>query len=157
MMITLQKRPRLLRLVIIVAFIGLYMVINPMLQPKPVTRSDDFQFNDWMRYFMRQPGYTVEYMDVDTFKESVDIATQVQTISAIADHLTLFSLGPDYEEAYRGAVRTGRSGVINEALKVRLAGDYPATVYYDDERLSVFYIGLGSDPDLSYGYYTRLK
>ena len=106
---------------------------------------------------MRQPGYTVEYMDFDTFEESVDSVTQVQTISAIADHLTLFSLGPDYEEAYRGAVRTGRSGVINEALKVRSSGDYPATVYYDDERLSVFYIGSGSDPDLSYGYFTRLK
>ena len=157
MMETLQKRPRLLRFVIIVAFVGLYMVINPMLKAKPVTRSDDVQFNDWMRYFMRQPGYTVEYMDFDTFEESVDSVTQVQTISAIADHLTLFSLGPDYEDAYRGAVRTGRSGVINEALKVRGEGDYPVTVYYDDEALMVFYIGLGTDPDLSYGYYTPVK
>ena len=157
MMETLQKRPGLLRVLSFVAIIAVFMGLRIVMKPKPVTRSDDAQFNDWMRYFMSQPGYTVEYMDFDTFEESVDSVTQVQTISAIADHLTLFSLGPDYEEAYRGAVRTGRSGVINEALKVRSSGDYPATVYYDDERLSVFYIGSGSDPDLSYGYFTRLK
>ena len=157
MMETLQKRPRLLRFVIIVAFVGLYMVINPMLKAKPVTRSDDVQFNDWMRYFMRQPGYTVEYQDFDAFKESVDVSTQVPAMSSLADHITLFSLLPDYDDAYRGAVRTGRSGVINEALKVRGEGDYPVTVYYDDEALMVFYIGLGTDPDLSYGYYTPVK
>jgi len=157
MMETLQKRPRLLRFVVIVAFIGLFSVMNTMLQPKPVTRSDNPQYNEWMKYFMRQPDYTVEYLDFDTFKESVDVLTAAQTMSAIADHVTLFSLGPDYEEAYRGAVRTGRSGVINEALKTRSSGDYPVTVYYDDEALTVFYIGLGSDPDLSYGYYSIIR
>ena len=157
MMETLQKRPKLLRLVVIVAFVGLFMVINPMLKPKPVTGSDNFQFNEWMRYFMRQPGYTVEYLDFDTFEEGVDIMKVIQTMNAIADHVTLFSLGPDYEDAYHGAVRTGRSGVINEALKVRTAGDYPVTIYYDDEMRSVFYIGLGSDPDLTYGYYSLIR
>ena len=157
MMETLQKRPKLLRLVVIVAFVGLIMVINPMLKPKPVTRSDNFQFDEWMRYFMRQPGYTVEYLDFDTFEEGVDIMKVIQTMNAIADHLTLFSLGADYEDAYHGAVRTGRSGVINEALKVRTAGDYPVTIYYDDEMRSVFYIGLGSDPDLTYGYYSLIR
>ncbi len=157
MMETLQKRPKLLRLVVIVAFVGLFMVINPMLKPKPVTGSDNFQFDEWMRYFMRQPGYTVEYLDFDTFEEGVDIMKVIQTMNAIADHLTLFSLGPDYEDAYHGAVRTGRSGVINEALKVRTAGDYPVTIYYDDEMRSVFYIGLGSDPDLTYGYYSLIR
>ncbi len=157
MMETLQKRPKLLRLVVIVAFVGLFMVINPMLKPKPVTGSDNFQFNEWMRYFMRQPGYTVEYMDFDTFEEGVDIMKVIQTMNAIADHLTLYSLGPDYEDAYHGAVRTGRSGVINEALKVRTAGDYPVTIYYDDEMRSVFYIGIGSDPDLTYGYYSLIR
>jgi len=157
MMETLQKRPKLLRLVVIVAFVGLFMVINPMLKPKPVTGSDNFQFNEWMRYFMRQPGYTVEYLDFDTFEEGVDIMKVIQTMNAIADHLTLYSLGPDYEDAYHGAVRTGRSGVINEALKVRTAGDYPVTIYYDDEMRSVFYIGIGSDPDLTYGYYSLIR
>jgi hypothetical protein len=157
MMETLQKRPKLLRLVVIVAFVGLFMVINPMLKPKPVTGSDNFQFNEWMRYFMRQPGYTVEYLDFDTFEEGVDIMKVIQTMNAIADHVTLYSLGPDYEDAYHGAVRTGRSGVINEALKVRTAGDYPVTIYYDDEMRSVFYIGLGSDPDLTYGYYSLIR
>jgi hypothetical protein len=157
MMETLQKRPKLLRLVVIVAFVGLFMVINPMLKPKPVTGSDNFQFNEWMRYFMRQPGYTVEYMDFDTFEEDIDIMKVIQTMNAIADHLTLYSLGADYEDAYHGAVRTGRSGVINEALKVRTAGDYPVTIYYDDEMRSVFYIGLGSDPDLTYGYYSLIR
>jgi hypothetical protein len=157
MMETLQKRPKLLRLVVIVAFVGLFMVINPMLKPKPVTGSDNFQFNEWMRYFMRQPGYTVEYLDFDTFEEGVDIMKVIQTMNAIADHVTLYSLGPDYEDAYHGAVRTGRSGVINEALKVRTAGDYPVTIYYDDEMRSVFYIGIGSDPDLTYGYYSLIR
>jgi len=157
MMETLQKRPKLLRLVVIIGFVGLFMVINPMLKPKPVTRSDNFQFDEWMRYFMRQPGYTVEYLDFDTFEEGVDIMKVIQTMNAIADHLTLFSLGADYEDAYHGAVRTGRSGVINEALKVRTAGDYPVTIYYDDEMRSVFYIGLGSDPDLTYGYYSLIR
>lgn len=157
MMETLQKRPRLLRIVVIVAFVGLFMVINPMLKPKPVTRSDNFQYDEWMRYFMRQPGYTVEYLDFDTFEEGIDIMKVVQTMNAIADHITLFSLGPDFEEAYHGAVRTGRSGVINEALKVRTAGDYPVTLYYDDEMRYVFYIGIGSDPDLTYGYYSSIR
>ena len=157
MMETLQKRPRLLRIVVIVAFVGLFMVINPMLKPKPVTRSDNFQYDEWMRYFMRQPGYTVEYLDFDTFEEGIDIMKVVQTMNAIADHITLFSLGPDFEDAYHGAVRTGRSGVINEALKVRTAGDYPVTLYYDDEMRYVFYIGLGSDPDLTYGYYSSIR
>jgi hypothetical protein len=157
MMETLQKRPKLLRLVVIVAFVGLFMVINPMLKPKPVTGSDNFQFDEWMRYFMRQPGYTVEYLDFDTFEEGVDVMKVIQTMNAIADHVTLYSLGPDYEDAYHGAVRTGRSGVINEALKVRTAGDYPVTIYYDDEMRSVFYIGLGSDPDLTYGYYSLIR
>ena len=154
---TLQKRPKLIRLVVIVAFVGLFMVINPMLKPKPVTGSDNFQFDEWMRYFMRQPGYTVEYLDFDTFEEGVDIMKVIQTMNAIADHVTLYSLGPDYEDAYHGAVRTGRSGVINEALKVRTAGDYPVTIYYDDEMRSVFYIGLGADPDLTYGYYSLIR
>jgi len=157
MMETLQKRPKLFRLVVIVAFVGLFMVINPMLKPKPVTGSDNFQFNEWMRYFMRQPGYTVEYLDFDTFEEGVDIMKVIQTMNAIADHLTLYSLGADYEDAYHGAVRTGRSGVINEALKVRSSGDYPVTLYYDDEMRYVFYIGLGSDPDLTYGYYSSIR
>jgi hypothetical protein len=157
MMETLQKRPKLLRLVVIVAFVGLFMVINPMLKPKPVTGSDNFQFDEWMRYFMRQPGYTVEYLDFDTFEEGVDVMKVIQTMNAIADHVTLYSLGADYEDAYHGAVRTGRSGVINEALKVRTAGDYPVTIYYDDEMRSVFYIGLGSDPDLTYGYYSLIR
>ncbi len=157
MMETLQKRPRLLRIVVIVAFVGLFMVINPMLKPKPVTRSDNFQYDEWMRYFMRQPGYTVEYLDFDTFEEGIDIMKVVQTMNAIADHITLFSLGPDFEEAYHGAVRTGRSGVINEALKVRTAGDYPVTLYYDDEMRYVFYIGIGSDPDFTYGYYSSIR
>ena len=133
------------------------MVINPMLKPKPVTRSDNSQYDDWMRYFMRQPGYTVEYLDFDTFEEGIDIMKVVQTMNAIADHITLFSLGPDFEDAYHGAVRTGRSGVINEALKVRSSGDYPVTLYYDDEMRYVFYIGLGSDPDLTYGYYSSIR
>jgi hypothetical protein len=110
-----------------------------------------------MRYFMRQPGYTVEYLDFDTFEEGVDVMKVIQTMNAIADHVTLYSLGPDYEDAYHGAVRTGRSGVINEALKVRTAGDYPVTIYYDDEMRSVFYIGIGSDPDLTYGYYSLIR
>lgn len=157
MMETLQKRSRLLRLVVIVALIAVFSVVNTMMKPKPVTRSDDFQYNDWMRYFMRQTGYTVEYLDYDTFEESVDVVSYVPGMSSLADHITLFSLGPDYEEAYMGAVRTGRSGVILEALKVRNAGDYPVTVYYDDETQRVFYIGLGSDPDLSYGYYSSIR
>ncbi len=157
MMETLQKKPRLLRIFVVVAFVGLYMVINPMLKPKPVTRSDNSQYDDWMRYFMRQPGYTVEYLDFDTFEEGIDIMKVVQTMNAIADHITLYSLGPDFEEAYHGAVRTGRSGVINEALKVRSSGDYPVTLYYDDEMRYVFYIGIGSDPDLTYGYYSSIR
>ncbi len=157
MMETLQKRPRLFRLMVFVAFIALFMVAQIMLKPKPVVGTNNLQFNDWMRYFMRQPGYTVEYQDYDTFKESMDVVKKVPAMSSIADHITLFSLGPDFEDAYRGATRTGRSGVIMEALKVRLAGDYPVTVYYDDENLHVFYIGLGSDPDLSYGYFSTIR
>jgi len=157
MMKTLQKRPRLLRFVVIVAFIALFSVTSMMLKPKPVTRSDNKQFDDWVRYLMRQPGYTVEYLDFDTFEVGIDVVSQVTAVSSLADHITLFSLLPDFEEEYQGAVRTGRSGVILEALKVRFTGDYPVTVYYDDETLNIFYLGLGPDPDLSYVYYCNLK
>lgn len=154
---TLQKRPRLVRFIVVVAIIGVFWGLSIMMKPKPVTRADNDQYNDWMRYFMRQPGYTVEYLDVDTFRESVDVFTVAQTFSALADHITLFSLGDEWRTEYDNAVRTGRSGKINEALKVRSAGDYPVTVYYDDLDLSIFYIGRGSDPDLTYGYYTRIR
>ena len=128
-----------------------------MLKPRPVTRSDNFQYDEWVRYFMRQRGYTVEYRSLDAFKEEIDDVTQVPAMASLADHITLFSLGPEYEDDYFGAVNTGRSGVILEALKVRAQGDYPVTVYYDDEARSVFYIGLGSDPDLTYGYYSLIR
>lgn len=157
MMETLQKRPRLLRFAVIVAFIALFLVMNTMLKPKPVTGSDNFQFNEWMRYFMRQPGYTVEYLDFDTFEEDIDIMKVVPAVNSLADHITLFSLGSDFEDEYMNAVRTQRSGTINEALKVRSSGDYPVTVYYDDEELYIFYMGIGSDPDLSYGYYSTIR
>ena len=157
MMETLQKRPRLLRLVVVVAIIAGFSVMNTMLKPKPVTRSDNKQFDDWVRYFMRQPGYTVEYLDFDTFEVGFDVVTIVPAVNSLADHITLLSLGPDWEEEYQGAVRTQRSGKILEALKVRNSGDYPATVYYDDETLNIFYLGLGPDPDLSYVYYSNLK
>jgi hypothetical protein len=157
MMETLQKRPGLFKLVVFVAIVAVFMGAQILLKPKPVTNTKNVQYNDWMRYFFRQPGYTVEYMDLETFEESVDVMTVAQTMSALADHVTLFSLGPDWETEYQNAVRTGRSGKINEALRVRQDGDYPATVYYDDEELAVFYIGLGSDPDLVYGYYTKIQ
>ena len=154
---TLQKRSRLLRFAVFVVIIAAFWGLSIMMKPKPVTRCDNPQYNDWMRYFMRQPGYTVEYLNIDTFRESCDVVTVAQTFSALADHITLFSLGDEWETEYYNAVRTGRSGKINEALKVRCAGDYPVTVYYDDEDLSIFYVGRGSDPDLTYGYYTRIR
>jgi len=157
MMETLQKRPKLLRVVVIVVFIALFSVMNTMLKPKPVTGSDNVQFNEWMRYFMRQPGYTVEYLDFDTFEEDLDIVKVVPAVNSLADHITLFSLGADFEDEYQNAVRTQRSGTINEALKVRNSGEYTMTVYYDDEALYIFYIGLGPDPDLSYGYYSSIR
>lgn len=157
MMEIIQKRPGLFRFAAFVAVVGLIMVINPMLRAKPVTNSDNFQFNDWMRYFMRQPGYTVEYLEFETFEESCDVIVKVPSVNSLADHITLFSLGADYEDAYMGAVRTQRSGVINEALKVRNAGDYPVTVYYDDDKLYIFYVGIGLDRDLSYGYYSEIQ
>ena len=153
----LQRKSKLIRIGAVVVVVATFAVMGPMMKPKPVTRSDNFQYNEWMRYFMRQPGYTVEYLDFDTFEEDIDIMKVAQTMNALADHLTLFSLGSDFEDAYMNAVRTGRSGVINEALKVRSSGDYPVTVYYDDEIRYVFYKGLGSDPDLTYGYYSVIR
>jgi hypothetical protein len=154
---TLQKRPRLLRVVVFVVIIAAFWGLSIMMKPKPVTRSNNAQFNDWMRYYMRQPGYTVEFMDFSEFEESMDTCIQVPAMSSLADHITLYSLLPDWETEYQNAVRTGRSGKINEALEVRLTGDYPVTVYYDDLEMMVFYVGLGSDPDLNYGYYTPIR
>lgn len=153
----LQRKSRLIRIGAFVVVVATFAVMGPMMKPKPVTNSDNFQYNEWMRYFMRQPGYTVEYMDFDTFEEDIDIMTIVPGVNSLADHITLLSLGPDFEEAYHGAVRTQRSGPILEALKVRNSGDYPATVYYDDEEQFIFYIGIGSDPDFSYGYYSAIR
>jgi hypothetical protein len=113
-------------------------------------------------YFRRQKGYTVEYHDFDTFPDMVDEMykpvgspnPQGLMSNVFVKSVKVYSLGEEFE-----------GGEI-EAMMTETPLDRPVTVYYDDEKDVLFYVGdalssrffyAARAPDLTatYGYYTQ--
>ena len=117
----LSSRNRVIVAVIVVA--ALFYVVGPILGPKAATESKNVRFNDWVNYYRRQDGYTVEYRKFETFDEDTDVMMSLQA-AKMSDDVT------DFKDLM-GAV----------------------TVYYDWEIERIFYTGSGVDLDLSYGFY----
>lgn len=148
-------------LVVIVVIAALFFGASSMLKPKPATDSTNPRFNAYVTYFRRQKGYTVEYSDFDTFADKVD--EMYKPVGSLDPHpimgnvfiksVKLFTLGQEF------------SGGELEAMCTRASLDKPVTVYYDDEKDIIFFIGdafssrffyaaRAPDPTATYGYYT---
>ena len=120
-MVRMSTRNRLIIGVIVVA--AIFYVAAPMLRPKGATESKNARFNDWVKYFRRQEGYSVEYLNFAVFSEGVDVIRSMQALK----------MSTDIEDIY-----------------AEMGG---VTVYYDWEVDRIFFIGSGLDPALMYGFY----
>ena len=116
-----STRNRIVAAILVAA--ALFYVGAPLLKPKSTTGSENARFNDWVEYYRRQEGYTVEYHSFDDFKAEVDVVRVKQALEMSEDVV-------DYK---------------NEIGSV--------TVYYDGDNDRIFYIGTGTDPSKIYGYY----
>ena len=121
-MIKLSSRNRIIVGVIAVA--ALFYVAGPFLGPKASTDSSNFRFNDWVKYYRHKDGYTVEYLNWETFSDNIDVMGNRMQALQMSNDVT------DYKDLM---------GVV--------------TVYYDWELDRIFYIGTGTDSTLSYGFY----
>ena len=148
------------------ALIGVAVVValyltSSMLKPEASTDSTNARFNHYVTYFRRQKGYTVEYRDFDTFPDMVDEMykpvgspnPQSLMSNVFVKSVKVYSLGREFE-----------GGEI-EAMMTETPLDRPVTVYYDDEKDVLFYVGdafssrffyaaRAPDPTATYGYYT---
>jgi hypothetical protein len=148
--------------IIAVVVVALLFVTSTMLKPKVTTDSTNVRFNAYVTYFRRQVGYTVEYRDFDTFEDIVDEMykpvgspnPQGLMSNVFVKSVKVYSLGQDFEGGEVDAMMTGASL------------DHPVTVYYDDEKDILFYVGdafssrffyaaRAPDPTATYGYYTQ--
>jgi hypothetical protein len=146
----------LIAVVVVAALYG----VSLMLKPKASTNSTNSRFNAYVTYFQRQIGYTVEYRDFDTFEDLVDEmykpvgSPNPQPIlpNVFAKSVKVYTLGWDFEGDEVAAMMTPGSL------------DTPVTVYYDDDKNTLFYVGdalssrffyAARAPDLTatYGYY----
>jgi len=125
---------------VVVAIVALFFVPT-LLKQKPVTRSENSRFDDWVRYFMSQEGYTVEYRSFDDFQNEVNVMRNLLQGNVFAASVKRSSLGPEFK------------GSETEVMCARTSGEYPVTVYYDDEKDVIFYKGTGTNPTWSYGYF----
>jgi hypothetical protein len=135
-----------------------------MLKPVAMTDSTNTRFNAYVAYFSRQQGYIVEYHDFDTFPDMVDDMykpvgspnPQGLMQNVFVKSVKVYSLGQDFE------------GGEVEAMMTPSPLDNPVTIYYDDEKNILFYIGdafssrffyaaRAPDPTATYGYYTQFK
>ena len=116
-----SSRNRIIVGVIVVA--ALFYAAGPLLRPKSSTGSSNGRFNDWVKYYRSQDGYTVEYHSFDDFKEEVDVIRAMQALEMSEDVV-------DYMD------KTGS-----------------VTVYYDGDNDRIFYVGTGADSSKTYGYY----
>ena len=159
-----MESDRIRKLVILVVIVAAFYGLSMLMKPKLVTNSPDPRFNNWVAYFQRQEGYTVEYHDFDTFEDMVDEmykpvgSPNPQPILShvFASAVKVHSLGPEFE------------GTEMEAIGTRASLDYPVTVYYDDEDNIIFFVGnaassrffyaaRATDLTATYGYYTAFQ
>ncbi len=147
--------------IIAVVVVALLFGISTMLKPKVTTDSTNARFNAYVTYFRRQIGYTVEYRDFDTFEDIVDQMykpvgspnPQALMSNVFVKSVKVYSLGREFE------------GGEVDAMMTPASLDRPVTVYYDDEKEILFYVGdafssrffyaaRAPDPTATYGYYT---
>ena len=147
-------------LIAVAVVVALYLT-SSMLKPDASTDSTNARFNHYVTYFRRQKGYTVEYRDFDTFPDMVDEMykpvgspnPQSLMSNVFVKSVKVYSLGREFE-----------GGEI-EAMMTETPLDRPVTVYYDDEKDVLFYVGdafssrffyaaRAPDPTATYGYYT---
>jgi hypothetical protein len=151
---------RIRTLVIIVVIVAVLYGASIMLKPEAATNSTNSRFNAYVVYFQRQENYIVEYLDFDTFPDMVDFmykpvgSPNPQAIlpNVLVKSIKVTSLGHDFE------------GGEVDAMMTETPSDNPMTVYYDDEKNTLFFIGdawssrffyaaRAPDPDATYGYY----
>ena len=148
-------------LIEIAVIVALYLA-STMLKPEAATDSTNTRFNAYVTYFRRQEGYIVEYRDFDTFGDMVDemynpVGSPIpQSLmpNVFVKSVKVFSLGREFD------------GGEVEAMMAAYPLDNPVTVYYDDEKNVLFYVGdafssrvfyaaRAPDPTATYGYYTE--
>lgn len=159
-----MERRGMRALVSIVVIAALFFGASTMLKPKLVTDSTNPRFNQYVTYFQRQKGYTVEYHNFDTFPDEVDeMYKPVGALNPSAlmeivfcKTVKLFTLGREF------------SGGEFDAMTTKASMDKTVTVYYDDEEEVIFFVGdafcsrffyaaRAPDPDATYGYYTTFS
>ena len=64
-----MKNPRNRIIVAVIGVAALFFFVGLIMGPKPATKSKNARFNDWVKYYRRQDGYTVEYRKFETFEE----------------------------------------------------------------------------------------
>ena len=95
-------------------------VISSSIRPNSITESKNIRFNDWVRYYRKCEGYTVEYYDFETFKSESDVVK-----SSMAN-----VMASDVQD-------------VKELIGF-------VTVYFDWERDVIFFRGTGPDPAMQY-------
>jgi hypothetical protein len=149
---------------IVVSLIGVNSIFKFRARASMVTDSTNPRFNQYVSYFSRQKGYTIEYSNFSTFPDEVDqMYKPVGSLSpaplseiVFCKTVKLFALGREY------------SGTEFEAMCTMATLDKPITVYYDDEAEVIFFIGdafcsrffyaaRAADPTATYGYYTTFS
>lgn len=101
------------------------VVISNNLNSKSITESKNARFNEWVSYYSRCEGYTVEYYNFDTFSSESDIVT-----------------------------RSSASGMAGNVQEIKQLFGF-VTVYFDWERDIIFYRGSGPDSKLLYCFYSN--
>ena len=105
------------------AIASLFVVTNSIGQTS-FTESKNARFNQWVKYYSKCEGYTVEYYDFETFKSESDV-----TSSMIAN------------------------AMASEVLEIKQSIGF-VTVYFDWEKDVIFFRGTGSDPTLLYCFFS---
>lgn len=52
---------------------SLFAFSDRLFQPKYITKSENARFNEWVKYYSKRDGYTVEYHSFDAFKSDSDV------------------------------------------------------------------------------------
>jgi hypothetical protein len=107
-------------LILGVLTIASIFVVSNNIGPKPITESKNVRFNQWVKYYSKCEGYTVEHYNFDDFKSESDVVT-----NSMANAMAI-----DVQEAKQ------------------LLGF--VTVYFDWERDIIFFQGTGPDSTLQY-------
>jgi hypothetical protein len=93
--------------------------------PVYITESENARFNQWVEYFSRCEGYTVEYYSFDAFKSESEVVTLMMS-----------------------------SELANNVKKMQ-QDTGSVTVYFDWENDVIFFSGLDLDSTLQYCYYSN--